>query len=985
MPAIPHIIRIRDRRREKFNRNPDKSLAILTTLVICLILTGLSWFSVVSYSDFTGNLPSVEILPLLLEPPNGELLQATRFYDRTGEQVIFTLQHPATGERQYLYYPDLQEQTDSDKAFLPANLITTTIAATDPGFWTHPGVTLTSLVSNQRLTIAQRLAGDLLLQQEPAGIRRTFRQSMLAFQIIQRFGHEKAIEWYLNSASYGNLVFGAQAASHFYFGKPASSLNLAEAASLALIADNPGLNLWELPEQLHERRTKVIQEALRLRMITPSEGIQAFRAKPVISLPAQLDGSPQYKDIHPLLSDAFIALAMDQLQSRISRMELERGGLRVITTLDLDLQTQVVCASRVQSSRLLTKADPGAVGIPVDCPAARLLPSLPLKQPLDEGNFDFEAVVLDPTNGQILAIHGKAAKGMEDNHLTKHPAGSLSSVFIYTTAFSRGFSPASLVWDIPSGEIPVENQDLTYHGPVRLRIAFANDYVSSANSVLSQVGTENVLRTIQQIGIQNPREAGIRAISANHLLRPLDILEAAYAISAFANQGSLAGRVIESASPETPANPITNAGLPPIQPTSILRVEDGQGSVRLDWSLPQKRPILIPSLAYLVTHVLSDEIARWPSLGHPNALEIGRPAAAKISSTPEGKSNWVIGFTPRRIVGVWLGGSSALDDPESGVQDARGAVTGLWHAVMQYSNQALPFETFPIPDGLSFIQVCDPSGLLPTAACPNVVDEVFLSNSEPIQIDTLYRMVSINRESGLLATVFTPPDLVEQRSYISIPPEAEQWAKNAGLETPPEIYDTIPLQSQSWSDTQISSPKMLAHLQGLVTISGKATGAGFSSFRLQYGKGPNPTSWYQIRQDSQIPVNNGALASWDVSELDGLYTLQLLVVRDDQSVERSTILVTADNEPPEIEILSPQRQEVILQTQRPKIVLQAEITEGLGLKTVSFRIDGKLIANILQPPYAISWNAVPGNHIFEVTAVDEAGNSSRAENPFSVE
>jgi hypothetical protein len=303
---------------------------------------------------------------------------------------------------------------------------------------------------------------------------------------------------------------------------------------------------------------------------------------------------------------------------------------------------------------------------------------------------------------------------------------------------------------------------------------------------------------------------------------------------------------------------------------------------------------------------------------------------------------------------------------------------------MQYSSRYLAFQTFEMPAGLSIQQVCDPSGLLPTAACPNVVDEVFLPGNEPVQLDTLYRLVSINRESGRLATIFSPPDLVEPRAYISVPPEATLWAERAGLETPPDAYDILPVQLPVSKTTQISAPAMFARVRGKVTISGTASGANLDFYRIQVGQGPDPTLWYQVGEDSQQPIVEGKLATWDTSQLDGLYAVQLLLVRQDQSAERSTILVTVDNQPPQIKILTPIANETLQKRSRPTIVFLAEVEDNLGIDNVAFMVDGRLVARLIQPPFAISWNTTTGNHTLRIVATDEAGNSSESQVTFSV-
>jgi membrane carboxypeptidase/penicillin-binding protein PbpC len=296
--------------------------------------------------------------------------------------------------------------------------------------------------------------------------------------------------------------------------------------------------------------------------------------------------------------------------------------------------------------------------------------------------------------------------------------------------------------------------------------------------------------------------------------------------------------------------------------------------------------VVAPGLAYLVTSSLSDEAARWPSLGSPNALEIGRPAAAKLGQTPDGRDAWAAGYTPSRLVVTWTGGGAG-----GGLTPRLPAV--LWNALMQLASRDLPREGWPVPPGVSVINVCDPSGLLPSADCPNVVSEVFTDGNEPTQIDTLYRVYYVNRETGHLATVFTPPQLVEKRVYLIVPPEAREWAVSAGIPVPPDSYDAIQPPPRD-PNVNISSPELFASVQGRVQIIGTASGADFVSYRVQVGRGLNPQEWIQIGEEASAPVENDLLAEWDTTGLNGLYAVQLIVIRSDQRVETAVIQVTID-------------------------------------------------------------------------------------------
>jgi membrane carboxypeptidase/penicillin-binding protein PbpC len=408
-------------------------------------------------------------------------------------------------------------------------------------------------------------------------------------------------------------------------------------------------------------------------------------------------------------------------------------------------------------------------------------------------------------------------------------------------------------------------------------------------------------------------------------------------------------------------------------------VKDQHGNPLLDWSLPHSQPIVSAQLAYLVTHVLSDEAARWPSLGHPNPLEIGRPAATKIGKTWDGQNAWTVGYLPQLAAGVWVGteqeGSNQVDPL---------IAAALWHAIIQYADQDLPARDWEIPPGVSQVDVCDPSGMLPTIYCPTVVSEVFITGNEPTQRDNLYRSFQINRETGRLATVFTPPELVEERVFLVTPPEAETWAEQAGLPTPPKDYDVIFAPLAGSPEAQIAVPAMFAYVNGEVIITGSAGGKDFNYYRLQVGQGLNPQEWIQLGSDSQKPVQNGTLAVWDTQGLDGLYAIQLLVVRNDQRVETTIVQVSIDNTPPSVQILNPSQGEITHPKEGLPMILQAKVEDDFVIDTVTFSIDGQQVASFAQAPFNLAWIPDPGKHQLKVAATDLAGNLREAATQFEV-
>ena len=379
---------------------------------------------------------------------------------------------------------------------------------------------------------------------------------------------------------------------------------------------------------------------------------------------------------------------------------------------------------------------------------------------------------------------------------------------------------------------------------------------------------------------------------------------------------------------------------------------------------------------------MSDETARWPSLGHPNPLEIGRPAGAKLGNALDLSGAWTVGYTPQRVAVVWMGAGSGQSAGTVSSSISTLLSADLWHALMQYAVRDLPSASWDMPSGIVTTAVCDPSGMLPTQACPNVVNEIFLDSRQPVQTDSLYQTFQVNTETGLLATIFTPPELVEKRNYMVVPPEARQWAKDAGVATPPTAYDTFQEPSLQ-PDVHISSPEMFADGRAELTLRGSAAGANFAWYRLEYGQGLYPSGWVQIGADNHTPVTDGLLGRWDTTKLNGLYSLRLMVIRSNQRIDQAVVQVTLDNTPPQVAITYPQNGQTISSTQEPQVALQAQASDPF-LKKVEFYIDDVLAGESNVAPFGVVWIAKTGGHTLKVTATDQAGNTTETETKFAV-
>jgi membrane carboxypeptidase/penicillin-binding protein len=924
-------------------------VVLISSLIISIFVVSVS----ILYSNLSKDLPSLEALPLILEPQNDQLPQPSQLYDRRGEQIIAILENANSQGRKFLPFQD------SESTQIPESLISATITAVDPSYWTNPGVTVTNFQNDTQPTIAQRLIRENLLWDQPSSLRRSIIERILAVQLISEYGREQILEWYINSANYGHHAYGADAAARVYLGKPGTKLSLAEAAILVAAAASPSLNPIDAPIAALEAKDRILQLMYEEGRISANQ-LETALDEELTFQPAagfSFDVAPE-----------FTRSVVEQASAFVPPERIFRGGFNIITSLDYELQTQVECTISTQIERISNGiSEKGASQSLDECEMARLLPTLKQGTGLAEGSVHANVIVTDPHNGQVLVMTGENDPG--------HPPGSILTPFIYLTSFSRGTSPGTMVWDIPAslveGFSDIQNPDGQFHGPVSMRTAMVNDYLVPALQTLSQMNPDQVWHTVQQLGLndlQIPEDDGSYLLPIQG--GAVDLIEISQAYGALASQGSLSGISQGSDNSLSPD--------PPIDPQFVLKVEDEFGNEWLDCTAQlsecrvTNRPVITPQLAYLVTHILSDETARWPSLGHPNPLEIGRPAAAKIGRTIHNEDSWAVGYTPDLVTAVWLG----LEDSNQESEDAPNWAAGLWHAVIQYASRQQPVGEFSPPPGISEIQVCDPSGMLPTDECPHTVDEVFASGNEPTQSDNLFQSFLINRETGRLATMFTSPALVDQEIFMVVPPQAEDWAEAANIPMVPETYDVLDIEPTKSSFAQITSPAMFSTIRGSVPIIGRATGNGFNFYRLQFGSGLNPQSWLQIGDDAHKPVQNGQLGTWDTSGLNGLFVLQMIVAYEDETVESATLQVTVDNRKPELNILYPQDGQEFSLSDNDTITLLADVRDDLELASVEYFIDGESVAKLNSPPFAYPWKIKIGEHTVRLRAADRAGNFS---------
>ncbi|GAB4474019.1 MAG: PBP1A family penicillin-binding protein [Anaerolineae bacterium] len=932
------------------------------------VLTGAG--TVVSvYAFYAQQLPEPGAITTVEED-----FETTKIYDRTGQVLLYEVIDPLAGDRTWVELVDI-----------PLSLRYATVAIEDKTFYDNPGYDLEGILRAawNNLTggqvqggssITQQLVKNVLIEPEERteiSLERKIKELILAIRISDQYSKDQILEWYLNTNFYGNLAYGVEAAAQVYFGKSVTELTLGESAMLAAIPQSPAMNPIDNFEQAKQRQRIVLDLMVEQGYITPDQAEVAFNQTLIIRPPEQRFN---------LLAPHFSIAVRKKLEEMFGPSLVYRGGLVVYTTLDYTLYLQAECAARTHVARL--SGDPGAV-IPASdgspCTAADYLPPLPADAVGVDHNVNNAAIViLNATTGEVLAMVGSldyyntAIDGNFNVALAERQPGSAFKPFTYVTAFEQGYTPASMVLDVrtafdvgSSQPYVPENYDRRYHGPMSIREALANSYNVPAVQVLEWVGIENTIRTAHAMGI-NTLDRGLDYYGLSLTLGggEVTLYDLTYAYSVFAGMGAMSG----TPTPEELRRP----GFRELDPSLILRVEDRDGAILWEYGQGntfRRSLVLEPSLAYLINDILSDDVSRRPSVGPNSALLLSRPAAVKTGTTNDFRDNWTVGYTPQITVGVWVGNTN--NAPMQNLPAITGAAP-IWHAVMEYAHRDLPVQTWERPADIVETTVCQVSGLLPTTYCPTR-QEIFREGTQPTTYDTIFQPFLVNKETGRLATVYTPPALVEERVYQVLPPEAADWAREANIPQPPTEYDTVDIPG-AYGNVAITSPAPFSYVRDVVVIEGNATDPNFSFYRLDYGEGLNPTEWTQIGITQYSSRFAQELGVWDARSLEGLFSLRLSVVRGNNSVEEFITQVTVDNTPPTVSLLTP-ADGATFYLDDEFVTIQPYVFDNISMDRVEFYVDDQLIATSTIAPFNERWLiGDTGYHIIQVRAFDAAGN-----------
>lgn len=886
----------------------------------------------------------------------------TEFYDRTGETLIYTLQDPLDEQRVWVPIETL-----------PPYVVAATLATEDPDFlnaryniadtllklWRH--VLIDTVPSDSSIT--GRLVRNVMLPHSESLASQRTREIAMVSEINRRYSPEDILEWHLNTNYYGNEAYGIEAAAQIYFDKRAVDLTLDEAAMMAAIATAPQYNPFDNETAARGRQADL------LRTLRNSGAI----AQEAYDAAASTFTRIVRGNYLPPIAPDFIVYARRQAETILNdrghdgAQMVARGNLRITTTLDIDLYNQAACALDTHLARL--NNEPVPVG---DCAGAAYLPQLderPGENPPDSGSL----IVLDATTGEIRAIVGAAA-------VADHQPGVTLQPFVYLQGFLDRYTPATMVFDVPN-QYPgsqegliytFSNPDGAFRGVLNLREAMGAWLIPPAASVAHQTGITNVLKMAHQLGINGLDEnrSDLMLLERGGAVSVLDI---AYSYSVFASMGDMRG---------VPAEPVAR-GYRARNPVAVLRIEDANGDILWEYdrdlaarcgTLDVCTPLLEDNLAYLINDVLSDQDTRWSTLGRENALALARPGAVVNGVTADRADDWTVGYTPQYVVAVHLGreDGAPMTLDEYGMN---GAAT-VWRAAIDYihARENIPPTPWERPPSIVEAQVCEKSGLLPNGVCP-VRRELFIDGTQPRAVDTHWQVVELN-DQGQRATVNTPPELITEVLYFVPPEEAREWwiANNQPL--PPTEFDNVS-RPQVFQLVRLTRPQIFDYVGGEVEIYAEMNTQDMQYFQLQYGQGLSPAQWIDIGGEQREFDPSQPIATWDTTGLDGLYSLRLVMVLNDNTRDSDSLQVTVDNVAPTVELHTVEPGKVYRWPGDEFVALEATARDNLIIQRVEFYHNGQFLGADETAPYGFEWRIeAPGTQTFTAFAFDAVGNQS---------
>jgi 1A family penicillin-binding protein len=619
------------------------------------------------------------------------IAESTKIYDRTGQHILYDIH----GEEKRTLIP-LNEIPDSIKY--------ATIVLEDQDFYSHAGIKFSSIVraflkdvlrrgvTQGGSTITQQFIKNSVLSPERT-LTRKIKEVILSLELEQKFSKDEILGMYLNEIPYGSNAYGIEAAAQTFFGKHARELSLDEAALLASLPQAPTFYspFGSRPEELKRRQEFTLNKLASLGYITEAEAQEA------ISVDVLSKISPQQENIS---APHFVMYVKEYLEKNYGQALIEKGGLKVYTTLDWDKQQIAEQAVR-EGAEKNTKS-------------------------YNASNASL--VAMDPKNGQILAMVGskdyfdKTIDGQVNVAIRERQPGSSFKPYVYLTAFEKGYTPETILWDVDTEfetgtnkTYNPKNYDGKNRGPLKMKEALGMSLNVPAVKTLYLAGIKNSLDTAKSLGITSltdPSRVGLSLVLGGGEIKLLDH------VNAFATLAT--GGIYR-------------------EKTAILKIQDASGSVLEEFKANSGERVVEEKYVAMLDYILSTNDLRKPIFGANSPLRFDeRPVVAKTGTTNEWRDGWAVGYTPSLAVGVWAGNND--NSPMSQGADGVFTAAPIFRKFMDQTFKNYTIEQFPkyepeetgkpILDGTlemnEKIQVCKISKdkyCLATDACPESTRE----------------------------------------------------------------------------------------------------------------------------------------------------------------------------------------------------------------------------------------------------------------------
>ncbi|TSC95809.1 MAG: 1A family penicillin-binding protein [Parcubacteria group bacterium Athens1014_26] len=616
---------------------------------------------------------SLKDLPDPKQLDNRKIIQSTKVYDRTGKILLYEIH----GE---------EKRTVLPFAEIPERVKQATLAIEDASFYNHPAFDWKSIVRAVTAnllkgevvqggsTITQQLAKNAFLTREKT-VARKIKELIVAIELEKLYTKDEILGLYINQIPYGGNAYGIEAASQVFFKKSAKDLTLPETALLAAIAQAPSYYSpygSHLKESL-ERKDYVLDQMTSLGFISEAEKIKAQKIK--------LKFAPR---ANGLKAPHFVLAVQDYLNNKYGEDYITTAGLNVITTLDWNLQqlAEKTVKDGAERNRELYKGYNAAL-VSEDATTGQVLAMV--------GSKDYFAAP-EPTGctpGKDCRFEGNfnvAVQGLRQ-------PGSAMKPFVYVTAFEKGYSPDTMIFDLPTEFAPnnpncpivvdfSNNNDQCFHphnfdgyfrGPVNLRNGLAQSINIPSVKTLYLAGIDNTLKTAKDFGITTLTERSRYGLSLVLGGGEVTLMDLTNAYSVFAQEGISRRQ------------------------SMILSITDSQNNI-LEKYTDNPQQVIDPQYPRLINDILSDVNARSAlfSASLPLTIFPGHEVALKTGTTNDYRDAWAMGYTPNLIVGVWAGNNNNTAMEKQGGSIL--AAVPIWSAFMKEALKDKPLTTFTKPD-----------------------------------------------------------------------------------------------------------------------------------------------------------------------------------------------------------------------------------------------------------------------------------------------